>query len=448
MTVEAARQQIIALNIETERMIGEAVTTQAAAMGRTINLTQVPTLNQPVVDPSGKSNMRELFKKSKTRDLIDKVARSLGVRTSGAGYNIETTKPRKFNRGGAVYLNNGNIVPGQGNTDTVPAMLTPGEFVVNKEATQQNLPLLQAINNSTLGGQATSGRGNYGRTGTTGYSTQDIDDLYDYLNYLTSGDEYDITFKQNAILNDATALLDSGKVKSVDDAIRIATKDVQQAIDLSKGDEIKYRQIREIQANARGLNTGQIGRRQNVNAANRTEIASAMRNMGYTRVMDFAHRAHLDPISYTETNRGYYGQAIHDRWNSFSNTLRQRLPEIEDRVPVSSAGATARADYIARHLGFEDHNDMLIREQEVRQIATTGRAPRGRSAPLGIFRFLRNQLPEVAATVATRGRVRKRNSGGMIYMNSGGMVPGGQMKGYRFGSQAPVGDANDGAVLS
>jgi hypothetical protein len=31
-------------------------------------------------------------------------------------------------------------------TDTVPAMLTPGEFVVNKTATARNLPLLKAIN--------------------------------------------------------------------------------------------------------------------------------------------------------------------------------------------------------------------------------------------------------------------------------------------------------------
>ena len=31
-------------------------------------------------------------------------------------------------------------------TDTVPAMLTPGEFVVNRSAAQQNLPLLQSIN--------------------------------------------------------------------------------------------------------------------------------------------------------------------------------------------------------------------------------------------------------------------------------------------------------------
>jgi hypothetical protein len=99
LTVEQAKAKIIALNLEVEQMIASTATAQATAMGRTLNPTMVPTLNQPVVDPTGKSNMRELFKKSKTRDLIDKVARSLGVRTSGAGYNIETTRPRKFAMG-------------------------------------------------------------------------------------------------------------------------------------------------------------------------------------------------------------------------------------------------------------------------------------------------------------------------------------------------------------
>ena len=36
------------------------------------------------------------------------------------------------------------------NRDTVPAMLTPGEFVVNKEATQMYADQLKAMNNSGL----------------------------------------------------------------------------------------------------------------------------------------------------------------------------------------------------------------------------------------------------------------------------------------------------------
>jgi len=165
LTVEAAKAKIIALNLETERMITSAVGAQATAMGRTINPTMVPTLNQPVVDPSGKSNMRELFKKGRTRDFINRVAGALGVRTSGAGYNIETTVPRKMNAGGYVYtLNDGNIVPGPNvNADVVPAMLTPGEFVVNRESAQANLPLLTAINNGyNNGGKVRFQRGHVG----------------------------------------------------------------------------------------------------------------------------------------------------------------------------------------------------------------------------------------------------------------------------------------------
>ena len=150
LTVESARAKIIALNLQTEQMISSSMQTAAVGMGRTLNPTIVPTLNQPVVDATGKSNMRELFKKGRTRDFINKIAGILGVRTSGAGYNIETTIPKKFNMGGSVYgMNKGNIVPGPNvNADIVPAMLTPGEFVIRASSvTPETLPILEKINN-------------------------------------------------------------------------------------------------------------------------------------------------------------------------------------------------------------------------------------------------------------------------------------------------------------
>lgn len=52
----------------------------------------------------------------------------------------------------------GGPVPGRGSGDTVPAMLTPGEFVVNRNAAQANLPLLSAIN-SGRGGSVRLGGG-------------------------------------------------------------------------------------------------------------------------------------------------------------------------------------------------------------------------------------------------------------------------------------------------
>ncbi len=52
--------------------------------------------------------------------------------------------------GVSVSKNSGGTIPGVGNTDTVPAMLTPGEFVINKGATRRNYGLLAAINSGKI----------------------------------------------------------------------------------------------------------------------------------------------------------------------------------------------------------------------------------------------------------------------------------------------------------
>lgn len=60
-----------------------------------------------------------------------------------------------------VQANNG-LVPGVGNNDTIPALLTPGESVVTKEATAKYGPILQAMNDGNIamrteGGDAETG---------------------------------------------------------------------------------------------------------------------------------------------------------------------------------------------------------------------------------------------------------------------------------------------------
>lgn len=61
----------------------------------------------------------------------------------------DAKKPKTAARGGVIYASNGTLVNYEPRgTDTVPAMLTPGEFVVNRTATQKNLPLLKAINSN------------------------------------------------------------------------------------------------------------------------------------------------------------------------------------------------------------------------------------------------------------------------------------------------------------
>jgi TP901 family phage tail tape measure protein len=141
VTVDQARAKIISLNAQVEAMMAETAAAVATSQGRLLNITTVPLTGQPVVDPvTGKSNMKEMFHKSKTSMLVDKIARSLGVRTSGGGYSIETTRPKRFK--------DGDIVPGPNvNADVVPALLTPGEFVVRRDAvTPETLPILREIN--------------------------------------------------------------------------------------------------------------------------------------------------------------------------------------------------------------------------------------------------------------------------------------------------------------
>jgi hypothetical protein len=71
----------------------------------------------------------------------------------------EVKKPQKKARGGIIYAQTGTLVDYQPRgTDTVPAMLTPGEFVVNRAATQKHLPVLKAINS---GQYSTGGMVNY-----------------------------------------------------------------------------------------------------------------------------------------------------------------------------------------------------------------------------------------------------------------------------------------------
>jgi len=71
----------------------------------------------------------------------------------GDDNKIESSEPVKMNKGGSV--------PGSGNTDTVPAMLTPGEFVLTKEATQKyGTDTLEGMNAAAATGKKeTSGIG-------------------------------------------------------------------------------------------------------------------------------------------------------------------------------------------------------------------------------------------------------------------------------------------------
>ena len=96
--------------------------------------------------------MKELFHKKEKRTFMQRVGDILRVRTSGAGYNVATTRPIKRNTGGIIpyTLSDGPVVPGPSSdtTDTQFGMLPPGTFIVKKSATAENFEYL----NSLVGG--------------------------------------------------------------------------------------------------------------------------------------------------------------------------------------------------------------------------------------------------------------------------------------------------------
>lgn len=468
LTVDQARAQIIALNLEIERMITSAVGTQAATMGRTINPTMVPTLNQPVVDATGKSNMRELFKKSKTRDLIDKVARSLGVRTSGAGYNIETTRPRKMNTGGFVYgMNDGSIVPGPNvNKDVVPAMLTPGEFVVNREATQRNLPLLMAIN-----GTGGTGGPSFNSGGIQPELAQNLyGQILDIESRYTSSAEalktpdamgrtgWDREFRFRYIMNNASALLGLGiPGMTVDEAIRMATEDsdevlrksFQQNLNLGKGDINRKTFKAEAERVAKNrhkkiktkYNRSLLGKSsaQALSAAN-ASIKSSQLLQGL---------AAMDP----EAAKHVYGKLFPQGTDAASLRARN-LFESEHISPRATFGYSASGNYL-QAIGGEayinrSHNTLSARGLMINAVPSSSRQAariisqqqrnragvplaRARSGGSGsgfrpfmrTFMMGRYRAPSLnfAGGMNNGGMVPGYNRGGVVYANKGKLIP-------------------------
>jgi TP901 family phage tail tape measure protein len=91
----------------------------------------------------------------------------LGAGAAGRGASARANAPKKFSIGGLIkkYATGGIIVgPGTGTSDSVVIRASNGEFVVNAEATEENLDILQAINQGkikrfSVGGEVTSDGG-------------------------------------------------------------------------------------------------------------------------------------------------------------------------------------------------------------------------------------------------------------------------------------------------
>ena len=119
----------------------DAIATSTALEGKVDNLTRSLNLQRSAVINLGRS--------------YSNYVRAAGIAATNLPQGFRTRPIRGMAKGG--------IVPGSGNKDTIPALLTPGESVITKEATQKFGPILEAMNSGNIpgfyGGQIDIGGG-------------------------------------------------------------------------------------------------------------------------------------------------------------------------------------------------------------------------------------------------------------------------------------------------
>jgi len=129
----------------------------------------------------------ELFKKfrinERMKDIASRAAYGLGTTKRDKGF-IKSLSEEQRQRGSNMFksyienqllLRNSNLrgYSKGGKVDSVPAMLTPGEFVINRDAAKENASLLQAINGKKFANGGPVGpSGGSGKTGNLGPAIQ------------------------------------------------------------------------------------------------------------------------------------------------------------------------------------------------------------------------------------------------------------------------------------
>jgi TP901 family phage tail tape measure protein len=135
-----------------------AVDLQALANKELANLSQVIAKNTEETAATKLASVMSTFKFTFEGAQLNDVVNEIKQLRVVVEKNPAAMAPGKAN-GGIIYASAGQMVNFQPKgTDTVPAMLTPGEFVVNRSATQKHLPLLKNINS-----------GNYSNGGKVSY---------------------------------------------------------------------------------------------------------------------------------------------------------------------------------------------------------------------------------------------------------------------------------------
>ncbi len=170
-------------NLQEQGVTGRRLEEAALAAGGTQRQAQIFASTTPEVEAlkkqgrefanvlnvagEGLADMQEM-KVSAQNVVIQAASLKMGNAFNQQASMSNITQNRS--RGGIIYASRGIFVPK--GTDTVPAMLTPGEFVVNRNAVRSgnNLQILKAMNNGAATSNSSNGQGvTMSRGGQVGY---------------------------------------------------------------------------------------------------------------------------------------------------------------------------------------------------------------------------------------------------------------------------------------
>ena len=189
---------------------------------------------------------------SKMDDLLAGIARLITVlEAAHANAGAAGAEVLNSSQGGVVYAAEGKSIFKPKGTDTVPAMLTPGEFVVNSKASKKHGKTLQAIN---------SGNTNYLQDGGFVTSHKGYQGGYALLPGQINADQ---TFINDSTHNSVWDSLQQTKGVSVGDqpeSIR-GTKQISEDIGWtmgSKWDTFNFMKMRPMKAEAGELKRGAL----------------------------------------------------------------------------------------------------------------------------------------------------------------------------------------------
>jgi hypothetical protein len=154
--LDVDQEQFDQLNLTLEKT-EESGKLAAAAVGAIGQLggqakTAIDFLGQSTLNLVGQANSA----KGAYQQLLDIAERAFQVAQDAANLNAQNSSNGLFFGGRPQYRNEGGASRGQ---DTIPAMLSPEEFVVNSRQSRNFLPELQAINAGNAPSVSSGGTG-------------------------------------------------------------------------------------------------------------------------------------------------------------------------------------------------------------------------------------------------------------------------------------------------